>query len=70
MLAPFFQNSKRSLRQSSRRNFKNLWFERMMALIALANLVLVVFDLRCIPWRDVYLRQLPQFTNWYGTQLK
>jgi len=41
-----------------------------MALIALANFVLVIFDLSYIPFRDLYLRFLPEFTTWYGETFK
>lgn len=33
---------------------KNLWFERIMALLATANLGLVIFDLSYIPFRDFW----------------
>jgi hypothetical protein len=41
-----------------------------MAVIALLNLGLVLFDLSYIPWRDFYLRELPQATTWYGARFK
>ena len=34
---------------------RSLWFERLMALLALANLLLVLFDLSYIPLRDFWL---------------
>lgn len=34
----------------------SLWFERFMALLALLNLILVLFDLSYVPWRDFYLK--------------
>ncbi len=46
------------------------WFERVMAAIALVNLILVLFDLSYIRFRDLYLKTLPQPTIWYGEQLK
>jgi hypothetical protein len=46
-------------------NRKNLWFERLMALIATINLGLVVFDLSYVPWRDFYLRNFPKLTSIY-----
>jgi hypothetical protein len=49
---------------------RSLWFERIMALLALANLVLVIFDVSYIPFRDLYLRYLPEFTTWYGETFK
>jgi hypothetical protein len=48
----------------------SLWFERFMAVLAVANLGLVVFDLSYVPWRDVYLRHVPALTFWYGQQFK
>jgi len=41
-----------------------------MAIVALINLLLVLFDLSYIPWRDFYLRQFPQVTVWYGERWK
>ena len=46
------------------------WFERVMAAIALVNLILVLFDLSYIRFRDLYLKTLPQATVWYGEKLK
>ncbi|MBE9113707.1 hypothetical protein IQ273_30500 [Nodosilinea sp. LEGE 07298] len=67
-----------SSRSSNRREFskfdarrtKSLWFERLMAAIALLNLVLVIGDLSYIPLRDQYLRLLPRVTIWYGETFK
>jgi hypothetical protein len=44
---------------------KNLWFERLMAITATVNLGLVLFDLSYVPWRDFYLRRVPQITQIY-----
>lgn len=44
---------------------RNLWFERIMAITATVNLGLVVFDLSYVPWRDFYLRKLPQVIQIY-----
>lgn len=41
-----------------------------MAAIALVNLILVLFDLSYIRFRDLYLRFLPEPTTWYGEQFK
>jgi len=49
---------------------KPSWLNRGMALIAAVNLGLVAFDLSYIPWRDSYLRHLPDFTHWYGERFK
>ncbi|MDM9380981.1 hypothetical protein QUB80_09715 [Chlorogloeopsis sp. ULAP01] len=42
-----------------------LWIERLMAIIATINLGLVLFNLSYVPWRDFYLRHLPQLTRIY-----
>lgn len=44
---------------------RNLWFERLMAIIALVNLCLVLFDLSYLPWRDFYLQEAPSLTQLY-----
>ncbi|MFN6217915.1 MAG: hypothetical protein ACK4WG_02295 [Aphanizomenon sp.] len=44
---------------------KNLWFERVMAITATINLVLVFFDLSYVPWRDFYFRRVPVITQLY-----
>ncbi|MBE9078815.1 hypothetical protein IQ241_16190 [Romeria aff. gracilis LEGE 07310] len=59
-----------SSQRSSRRPRKAYWFERIMAVIALVNLILVLFDLSYIRFRDQYLRFFPELTVWYGEQLK
>jgi hypothetical protein len=41
------------------------WFERFMALVALGNFSLVLFDISYVPWRDFYFRQLPVITRVY-----
>ncbi|WP_333175968.1 hypothetical protein [Microcoleus sp. S13_B4] len=41
------------------------WFERFMALVALGNLSLILFDITYVPGRDFYLRQLPVLTQVY-----
>jgi hypothetical protein len=42
---------------------RNLWFERFMAIAATVNLGLVLFNLSYVPWRDFYLRKLPQIVK-------
>lgn len=59
----------KKLRKASRLD-KRLWFERVMAIATVINLGLVAFDLSYIPWRDFYLRKLPEFTQWYGATFK
>ncbi|QLE42138.1 hypothetical protein FD723_18070 [Nostoc sp. C052] len=52
----------RNIKSSKQRN---LWFERLMAITATVNLGLVLFDLSYVPWRDFYLRKLPQIVEIY-----
>jgi hypothetical protein len=40
----------------SRRRPKNLWFERLMATIAVVNLALILFDVTYVPWRNFWLQ--------------
>lgn len=49
---------------------RGLWFERLMAMIALVNLLLVIFDLSYVRFRDLYLKVAPDFTWWYGSTFK
>jgi hypothetical protein len=44
---------------------RNLWFERIMTVVALVNLVFVAFDLSYVPWRDFWLRAVPRLTQIY-----
>lgn len=44
---------------------RQLWFERVMALLALTNLGLVLFDLSYIAWRDLYFREARVLTKVY-----
>ncbi|MTJ13536.1 hypothetical protein FJR11_13240 [Anabaena sp. UHCC 0187] len=44
---------------------KNLWFERIMAITATVNLLLVVFDLSYVSWRDFYFRRVNEITRLY-----
>ncbi|HEY9806402.1 MAG TPA: hypothetical protein V6D04_07520, partial [Candidatus Obscuribacterales bacterium] len=39
---------------------RNLWFERVMAILASANLLLVLFDVSYVPLRDFYFLRLPR----------
>ncbi|WP_333190849.1 hypothetical protein [Microcoleus sp. Pol7_A1] len=50
---------------SHKKSPKVPWFERFMALVALGNLSLVIFDLSYVPGRDFYFRQLPALTQVY-----
>jgi len=44
---------------------RNSWFSRLIAILALVNLFLVFFDLSYVPWRDLYLQQVPGLTQLY-----
>nr|WP_290227574.1 hypothetical protein [Trichocoleus desertorum] len=41
------------------------WWHRLLALVALLNLLLVMFDLSYLHWRDVYLQVVPSLTQVY-----
>lgn len=56
--------------RSTRRRTFTLWFERMMVAIATANLILVLFDISYIRFRDLYLKFVPAPTTWYGETFK
>ncbi|MEB3216196.1 MAG: hypothetical protein VKN72_08175 [Nostocales cyanobacterium 94392] len=45
--------------------YRNRWFERLIAILAVTNLCLVFFDLTYIHWRDFYLQILPNLTQLY-----
>ena len=44
---------------------RNLWLEKLLAIIALANLILVGFDFSYIPWRDFYFAEAPTIVKYY-----
>ncbi|HEY9649307.1 MAG TPA: hypothetical protein V6C95_01495 [Coleofasciculaceae cyanobacterium] len=48
-------SSLQKLAPSKRQGRRSLWFERVMAILALMNLLLVLFDLSYIPLRDFWL---------------
>lgn len=58
-------NTKQYKRRRTRRNPWLLGLDRLMALAALANLSLVLFNITYIPFRDFYLSRLPQLTELY-----
>ncbi|HEY9633256.1 MAG TPA: hypothetical protein V6D14_07615 [Coleofasciculaceae cyanobacterium] len=49
-------SSLQKLTPSKNQARRNLWFERVMAILALVNLLLVLFDLSYIPMRDFWLQ--------------
>jgi hypothetical protein len=52
----------KKMKRKKNRNPLTLWFERGMALLALANVSLVIFDLSYIPFRDFWLHGRVQMT--------
>lgn len=42
------------------------WLAKLVALLALINFSLVLFDLSYVPWRDFYLQELPVLLNVRG----
>lgn len=44
---------------------RNRWFERLIAIVAVVNLCLVLFDLSYLPWRDFYFQEIPSLTQLY-----
>jgi hypothetical protein len=44
---------------------KNLWFDRLMAIIASIGFIVAMFDFTYIPWRDFYFRNLPDVVQQY-----
>ena len=50
---------------SSSESFFYRWWKKLVAIVALINLLLVLFNLSYIPLRDVYLRNLPFLVNLY-----
>ena len=44
---------------------RNLWLEKLLAIIAFVNLILVGFDLSYIPWRDFYFAEAPTIVKYY-----
>lgn len=46
---------------------RNLWLERLIAIIAVVNFCLVLFDITYIKWRDVYFENIPSLTQLYDT---
>ncbi|MCU0523592.1 MAG: hypothetical protein MUF72_02085 [Elainella sp. Prado103] len=54
-----------SSRSKRRSRFRALWFERFMALLALSNLLLVLFDWSYLYWRHFYFHSFPALTQRY-----
>jgi hypothetical protein len=58
-LEPVFN---RPVSKSSR---QSAWWNQLIALVAVINLGLVIFNLSYIPWRDLYLREFPSIVSLY-----
>lgn len=44
---------------------RNSWLEKIIALIAVINFCLVLFNISYIHWRDIYLNEIPSLTQLY-----
>jgi hypothetical protein len=62
--------SRPQLVKSRRHRRWTIWLERVMAILALINLILVIGDLTYIRFRDRYLLVFPELTIWYGEKYK
>ncbi|NET50948.1 MAG: hypothetical protein F6K09_20120, partial [Merismopedia sp. SIO2A8] len=54
------KQTERAFVRRRRKNRHNLWFERIIAILALLNLLLVLFDVSYIPLRDFWLHRKVQ----------
>lgn len=57
--------SKLAIKKTSIPKRRTSWFERLIAILAALNLVLVFFDLSYIALRDFYLETVPGLTRLY-----
>ena len=44
---------------------RQIWFERLIAIVAVVNLCLVLFNLSYLPWRDFYFQEFPSLSQLY-----
>jgi hypothetical protein len=44
---------------------RNLWFERLMAIVVTIAMLLSLFDLFYLPWRSFYLKRIPEVVALY-----
>lgn len=51
------KQTERALNRKKKKSRRNLWWERLMAIMALLNLLLVLFDISYIPLRDFWLHR-------------
>jgi hypothetical protein len=57
--------SVQQLKSKKKISRRNLWLEKLLAIIAFANFILVIFDLSYIPWRDFYFTEAPTIVRYY-----
>jgi hypothetical protein len=57
--------SKIAIRKISISELRTSWFERLIAILAVLNLVLVFFDLSYVTLRDFYIEFVPSLTQFY-----
>jgi hypothetical protein len=58
-------SSKLAIRKTSNPGLRTSWFERLIAILAVVNLVLVFFDISYVTLRDFYLDVAPGLTQLY-----
>ncbi|MBD1805550.1 hypothetical protein H6F98_08830 [Microcoleus sp. FACHB-SPT15] len=58
-------SSKLAIRKTSNSELRTSWFERLIAILAVVNLVLVFFDMSYVTLRDFYLDVVPSLTQLY-----
>jgi hypothetical protein len=58
-------SSKLAIRKIAIPELRTSWFERLIAILAVLNLVLVVFDLSYVSLRDFYIEFVPGLTQLY-----
>jgi hypothetical protein len=46
-------------------NIRSHWWTKIVALVAVVNLILVGLDISYIPWRNLYLQKVPEFVKIY-----
>lgn len=51
--------------QETKKRRRGTWWDKLVALIALVNLVLVIFNVSYLPLRDIYLREIPKLVTTY-----
>ncbi len=52
-------------RTTSKSSHQVSWWAKLVAILAVINYLLVLFDISYIPWRDLYLREVPSIVAFY-----